>query len=281
MTSATAREPGASRRLALSPSRAGDFKTCPLLYRFRAVDRLPEAPSPAAARGTLLHAVLERMFSLPAAERTELSAVESIGGLWDRILVDEPELVEVVDPTDPAWLAETGALVGAYFTLEDPTRFDPESCELPLEVTLFDDDGTETVPLRGIVDRIDVAVTGEIRVVDYKSGRSPAEHREIDALYQLKFYALMLYRLRGVVPTQLKLLYLADASTLTYRPDLAELMAFQRGLVALWAAITSALRTADFPPNRSAACRWCSFQAQCPEFGGTPPPLPDRARLDG
>ena len=55
---------------ALSPSRASDFKNCPLLYRFRVVDRLPSAPSPAAARGTLVHAVLERLFDLPARERT-------------------------------------------------------------------------------------------------------------------------------------------------------------------------------------------------------------------
>ena len=53
---------------ALSPSRAGDFMTCPLLYRFRVIDQLPERPSPAAVRGTLVHAVLERLYDLPAAE---------------------------------------------------------------------------------------------------------------------------------------------------------------------------------------------------------------------
>ena len=30
---------------ALSPSRASDFLQCPLLYRFRSIDRLPERPS--------------------------------------------------------------------------------------------------------------------------------------------------------------------------------------------------------------------------------------------
>src|SRR5215472_9967352 len=54
----------------LSPSRAADFKTCPLLYRFRTIDRIPEPPTPDQARGTLVHAVLERLFDLPAAERT-------------------------------------------------------------------------------------------------------------------------------------------------------------------------------------------------------------------
>ncbi|MQA24237.1 MAG: PD-(D/E)XK nuclease family protein, partial [Micromonosporaceae bacterium] len=54
----------------LSPSRAADFKTCPLLYRFRTIDRLPERPTPDQARGTLVHAVLERLFDAPAADRT-------------------------------------------------------------------------------------------------------------------------------------------------------------------------------------------------------------------
>ena len=49
----------------LSPSRAADFKSCPLLYRFRCIDRLPEAPSLAATRGTVVHAVLEELFDLP------------------------------------------------------------------------------------------------------------------------------------------------------------------------------------------------------------------------
>src|SRR5690606_16258816 len=51
----------------LSPSRASDFMRCPLLYRFRVIDRLPEKPTEAATRGTLVHAVLERLFDAPAA----------------------------------------------------------------------------------------------------------------------------------------------------------------------------------------------------------------------
>ena len=37
-------------RPSLSPSRAADFKTCPLLYRFRSIDRLPERPGPDQVR---------------------------------------------------------------------------------------------------------------------------------------------------------------------------------------------------------------------------------------
>ena len=54
-------------RPALSPSRAADFKQCPLLYRFRAIDRLPEPPSTAQLRGSVVHAALEQLYGLPAA----------------------------------------------------------------------------------------------------------------------------------------------------------------------------------------------------------------------
>src|SRR5512142_2844782 len=65
-------EPG---RASLSPSRAADFKTCPLLYRFRCIDRLPERQTADQARGTLVHAVLERLFDLPPAERVRDTAI--------------------------------------------------------------------------------------------------------------------------------------------------------------------------------------------------------------
>src|SRR5436190_23800584 len=69
-------------RPSLSPSRAADFKTCPLLYRFRSIDRLPEAPSPDQARGTLVHAVLEALFDLPAQQRTRSAAAELVAPQW-------------------------------------------------------------------------------------------------------------------------------------------------------------------------------------------------------
>ena len=66
------------------PSRAADFKQCPLKFRLRTIDRLDDAPSPAAARGTLVHAVLERLFDSPPPERTLDTAVALVA-LRDRI----------------------------------------------------------------------------------------------------------------------------------------------------------------------------------------------------
>src|SRR5580698_525087 len=129
---------GSRTRPSLSPSRAGDFMTCPLLYRFRVVDRLPEAPSPAAARGTLVHAVLERLFDEPAAGRTPTVARALVQPQWERLAEEEPELTTLFedDAQRAVWLEEAGAMLDRYFTLEDPTRLEPAHREMAVQTML-------------------------------------------------------------------------------------------------------------------------------------------------
>ena len=281
----------------LSPSRAADFKTCPLLFRFRTIDRLPEQPSADQARGTLVHAVLERLFDLPAAERTPEAAGALIAPSWAALLEAEPELSEIFAApglTDPAarlaeadatgraalleappadrlaaFLAGARALLDGYFAVEDPRRLEPAEREALIS-TLVD----EELLIRGYIDRLDVNPAGELRVVDYKTGGAPREAFEGRALFQLKFYALVLWRTRGVVPRVLRLVYLRDAEVCDYSPDAEELERFERTLVALSQAIERAKRDQDFRPKPSRLCGWCRHQSVCPEFGGTPPPFP-------
>ncbi|MDF5753801.1 RecB family exonuclease [Spongiactinospora sp. TRM90649] len=258
---------------ALSPSRAGDFMTCPLLYRFRVVDQLPERPSPAAVRGTVVHAVLERLYDLPAPERTVRAALDLLEPQWQRLLEREPECAGMfADEREQAtWLAQARDMLERYFTLEDPSRLEPAERELYVEAVL--DNG---LMLRGYIDRLDVAPTGEVRVVDYKTGTSPGRDFEAKALFQMKFYALTLWRLHGTVPRVLQLVYLGNGEVLRYTPDEADLRATERKVSALWQAIERSLTTGEWRARPSRLCGWCDHQALCPEFGGTPPPLPER-----
>jgi putative RecB family exonuclease len=256
----------------LSPSRASDFKTCPLLYRFRSIDRLPQRPTTAATRGTLVHAVLERLFDLAPGERTPAAAAALVEPEWERLLEVEPALAELFASAEElsGWLASAVTLLDGYFALEDPTRLAPAEREQLVEVVL-----ESGLRLRGFVDRLDIAPAGDIRVVDYKTGAAPREAFEGKALFQLKFYALVIWRTRGVVPRMLRLLYLGDREVLDYSPDIDELIRFERTVQAIWAAIDRATTARDFRPNRSKLCGWCDHQALCPEFGGTPPPFPE------
>jgi putative RecB family exonuclease len=258
----------------LSPSRAGDFMACPLLFRFRTVDRLPEPSSPDAVRGTVVHKVLEDLFDLPSTDRTPARAADLLVPAWEQILEAEPEIAEMFGSEGPevgAWLASCQESLSRYFALEDPTRLEPAERELYVE-TLLD----SKLLLRGFVDRLDIAPTGEVRVVDYKTGRAPAEAYEAKALFQMKFYALVLWRTRGVVPAMLQLIYLGSGEVLRYSPDESDLLATERKVEAIWKAIVTAQETGDWRPRRSALCGWCAHQSLCPEWGGTPPALPER-----
>jgi putative RecB family exonuclease len=257
----------------LSPSRAGDFMTCPLLYRFRTVDRLPEPSSPDAVRGTVVHKVLEELFDLPAGHRTPDRAAQLLQPAWESVLEADPEVAEMFGAEGPeigSWLASCRKSLEQYFALEDPTRLEPAARELYVETVL-----DSRLLLRGFVDRVDVAPTGEVRIVDYKTGKAPHPAFETKALFQMKFYALVLWRTRGVVPAVLQLIYLGSGEVLRYSPDEADLRATERKVQALWNAISQAQRTGDWRPRRSALCGWCAHQALCPEFGGTPPDLPE------
>jgi len=80
-------------------------------------------------------------------------------------------------------------LLGNYFTLENPTLFEPTYRELHLEMDL-----SPELYLHGYVDRLDVAPTGEVRIVDYKTGKSPKPGWEDKAFFQLRVYALLYWK---------------------------------------------------------------------------------------
>ena len=261
-------------RASLSPSRAGDFLTCPLLYRFRVIDRLPEPPSAAATRGTLVHAVLERLFDEPPARRTPETARAMLTPQWERLIAEEPDLASLFsdDEERSAWLAGASDMLDRYFTLEDPTRLEPRHREHAVEAVL-----ESGLLLRGYIDRMDVRADGEIRIVDYKTGTAPREEFEARALFQMKFYAVVLWLTQQRVPRLLQLMYLGNGEIVRYAPDESDLRATVRKIEALWRAIERARATGDWRHRQSRLCEWCAHQSICPAFGGTPPPLPELA----
>src|SRR5688500_20412229 len=107
---------------ALSPSRAGDFMACPLLYRFRTIDRLPEPSSPEAVRGSLIHKVLEDLYDLPAAGRTPEQARSMLVPTWEALLAEEPEMAAMFAPAgeegtdDDSWLVTWREVLERYVT---------------------------------------------------------------------------------------------------------------------------------------------------------------------
>ena len=247
----------------LSPSKVSSFTDCALAFRFSAIDQLPEPPSVAATRGTLVHAALERLFLLEPGQRTRAAADTCLDEAH-AALREHEELagLELTDEDEAAFVAEARSLLDRYFRLEDPTTVRPIGIELKLEVELGG------VRLRGVIDRLELDEDGELVVTDYKTGKAPGERQEQQRLAGVAFYSLLCERLFGRRPSRVQLLYLADPLAIIARPTDRSTRGVERKLAAIWTAVERACEREDFRPNPSRLCDGCAFKADCPSFGG-------------
>ncbi len=258
----------------LSPSKVSSFTECGLAFRFSAIDHLPEPPSIAATRGTLVHAALERLFCLDAPERTHAQALRCLDEAIDELRA-HPEYagLDLDEAAEAVFHDEARALLERYFRLEDPSTITPIGLELKLEVEVGG------VRLRGIIDRLELDAQGELVVTDYKTGKAPGERQEQQRLSGVAFYSLLCERLFGKRPARIQLLYLADPLAITSVPSDQSTRGVERRLAAIWSAVERACEQEDFRPKPGRLCDWCGFKAYCPSFGGDLA-LADAHRID-
>ena len=245
----------------LSPSRAADFKACPQLFRFRAVDKLPEPSTVYQARGTTAHLALQRLYDLPPNSRTPQALFGLFREAWAEVRSSEE--FEGLFPTieeERSWGLESLELLANYFGLENPATVRPRDREYDMTEDL---DG---IVVRGILDRIDELPNGDLVIVDYKTGKAPPERYALAAFFALKIYALLVRRQLAKTPVELRLLYLNGPDMYRLRVDDRQLDAIERQLRALWEAINRALARDLFPPRPGPLCEWCSFQDICPAW---------------
>ena len=249
----------------LSPSKVSSFSDCALAFRFSAIDQLPEAPTVAATKGTLVHLALEHLFEREPADRTVDAALVDLDRALEE-LRDDPDLVglELDDAAEASFLADARRLVRRYFEIEDPQQIRPVGLELKLEAKVDD------IRIRGIIDRLELDEDGGLVVTDYKTGRSPGVTHQQGRLGGVTFYALLCDDLFGVLPTRIQLLYLGDALTISTVPSEQAIRGLRTKLRALWQAIERACEKEDFRPRPGPLCSWCSFHAYCPAKGGDP-----------
>lgn len=235
---------------------------CPLLYRYKVIDRLPDPPSAASCRGVWVHQVLEDLYGHPPADRTRALAEALIDPAWTTLLESREDYTAYFGTwgTDlPRLRAQVGHLLDVYWSMEDPTRLPSSTCEEHLQVDL---DG---LPLVGFVDRIDTAAGVGERIVDYKTGKRPKPQYRNKALWQLRFYALARRLSTGTLPTRVRLMYLGDPNGfIEHDPTEAEIDAFAEEVQALWSEIMKCFTSGEWPTRTGPLCNWCAFQDRCP-----------------
>lgn len=249
----------------LSPSSVSSFKDCPLAFRFSYLDRLPEPPSAAATKGTIVHRALELLMVRPPAERTIAHALADLDRAGTEYS-DHPD-VTGLELTEAQWRTfhqDAERHIHKYFELEDPTSVRPIGLELKLEARVGD------VRIRGIIDRLELDEDGEFVVTDYKTGGVPSERFEQARLGGVHIYALLCEQMLGKRPVRVQLLYLSKPEAIIAEPSEQSVRGVANRTRAVWSAVERACANDDFRPSPGKLCDWCSFKAYCPAFGGDP-----------
>lgn len=271
---------GPTLKATLSPSRIADFTSCPLKFRYRSIDRLPERPGSEALRGTVVHKVLEDLFDRPREDRTEESAIADLARALAHVISEDANARFAIDATIPwpdgeaeaspaataAFLDTLPAFISRYFVIERPESFDATHRERYVRGRIDDD-----LWLNGYVDRIDIAPTGDVRIVDYKTGRRPSRGYEDKALFQLRCYALLWEQEHDQPVRRLLMLYLGDGERLVEDPRRIDIERTRERVVAVWQEMKRANDTARWEARPSRLCDWCSYQQRCPAKSGHVP----------
>src|SRR5262245_4760545 len=250
----------------LSPSRVESFLSCPLAFRFTSIQKLPDPPTPATTKGSLVHRALELLFLLAPAERTPRALDHCIADAIDEYRV-HPDFTELQldDDATQRFFAECRELAANYMALEDPRRVRAIGLELMLAAPV-----SEGLTLRGIIDRLELDDNGELVVTDYKTGRAPHPNYERKSLSGVQFYAFLCESVFGRIPAAVRLMYLKSGEVLTAVPSAQSTRYMTTRTNAVWKAVATACERDDFRPKPSTLCAYCAYQRWCPEYGGDP-----------
>ena len=183
-----------------SASRLGRYGACPYLFFAEAVLGLEALPDPVAGMdamqlGSLLHAILERLYRqltqvglapTPANQESVLACLESTcqelfptapqrygfrpGELWSYEQKEMQRLLRAL----VIWGCQENGDAPRFHPDQQELRFGMKGDALPaLRVG-------ETFYLHGVMDRLDRDAAGNLRVIDYKSGSTTYSGRQIE-----------------------------------------------------------------------------------------------------
>ncbi len=212
-----------------------DYARCPKRFYWTAVRPLPRFSGPAARIGTEVHRWIERR----ASGQAVLLEVDEAPDLTSEELAGEPGKVERLRE----------AFLGSRFA--DVT---PLHAERPFLLRL------EGFTVGGRIDAVYGDPDGPWEVVDWKTGRRPADDDALAAL-QLDLYGLACVEIWGKRPEDVTLTYLYLASG----DEVSHAMADPETVKG---RVIEALRSIDagaFQPTPGPQCTYCDFRAFCPE----------------
>lgn len=169
----------------LSYSQIETFKTCPLHYKLKYILGIPTPPSASLSFGTSIHATLKKFFDLVATGKrpNEKLIYKCLEDNWVR--------EGYLDKVHEKKFFQKGKIYLSGFLKEGFNQKNlPEATEQMFTIPLVSKDRKDYLRIGGKIDRFDVFPDGTVEIIDYKTGATIPNQKEVDENLQLSFYAL-------------------------------------------------------------------------------------------
>ena len=243
----------------LSYSSINLYQTCPQKWKFKYVDKIPEKPKSFFSFGKSVHSALEYLFSKFPDDVVSLD--ELLSHYKENWIQEGYE-----SPSQAKWFFQEGEriLKGFYAKHSDDFK---KVFKIEYKFT-FDIDG---VPMTGFIDRIDELPSGNLSILDYKTGRAFDKSRVRNEA-QLTLYQMATKELLGKDVESVGLYHLNSLTSLVVPAHSTGMENKMRQTVV---SSAKGINESIFDPKPDATghCKWCDYVQICPAFSGKKAPL--------
>lgn len=240
----------------ISYSSLETYKNCPLKYKFKHIDRVPEPKSKEAQFGTLIHSVLNYIHTPTLVPPTLEQALNYFVTGW------KPEVYED-DIEERSAFTQGIQMIQRYYENTDIASANIVDLESRFAIEIGNaETGIHTVS--GIIDRIDKTKDG-YEIIDYKTARKMPSQDKVDNDIQLSIYLkAFLERYpkekENLDKITVSLYYLKHGVKLSSKRTQKDL----ERLEAQFLHVIEAIEKAEFEPILSPLCDWCGYKRICP-----------------
>jgi DNA helicase II / ATP-dependent DNA helicase PcrA len=235
--------------LQLSASAIETYQKCPQKYLFSHVWGIRSGPAAATTFGNVMHTTI-RQFIAALRKGLRLSFEEVVeifrrewtsAGFEDR----HQEDLYLNDGIEQLRAFHATTLATPAHVIAQERRF-----------TIECDNGVELI---GRMDQINRVASGEVEIIDYKTGK-PKSEAQAEKDMQLSIYALAAREVLDVTPVRLIYYNLQNNQCVSASREGKQLQEV-RGTIQ---EVAADIRARDFPARPGFVCKYCEFRFLCP-----------------
>lgn len=247
----------------ISYSAIETYKTCPLKFKYQAIDKIRVPKNKEAIFGSTIHSALKFMFKRDPLYPT----LEETIDFFRENFNEQKSKVDWEENEQDIFKNEGIKIIKQFYKKNQPWNYNVLDLESRFQVPIEDPQTKEQHILSGIMDRIDKISDNEFEIIDYKTSKRMPSQDMLDKNLQLAIYNLGFLKCwpdfkNKVIKLSLHFLKHGEKISTTRSPE--QLRETQNQIINTINEIEERKKTNDFPATPSALCDWCGYKKMCP-----------------